>query len=106
MGGSPPPDPTAVNVVAPERYAALLHELGFVEQHVRLQVYTHLLDSTDAVVEWLKGSSLTRFFSVLPADLHAPFVGAYRTRVHERLGTAAPFLFTFKRILLWGRLPG
>ena len=35
--------------------------LGFVEQHVRLQVYGHHLDSTADVVEWVKGTSLTRF---------------------------------------------
>src|SRR3954469_15764254 len=30
-------------VLAPERYARLLHRLGFTAQHVRLQVYLHLL---------------------------------------------------------------
>src|SRR5438552_7357418 len=33
-------------VLAPEAYAELLHQLGFVEQHVRLQVYGHVLEST------------------------------------------------------------
>ena len=34
-------------VQSPERYAAWLHHLGFLEQHVRLQIYTHLLGSRD-----------------------------------------------------------
>jgi len=33
----PPPDPVAENVLAPEDYAVVLDELGFGDQHVRLQ---------------------------------------------------------------------
>jgi trans-aconitate 2-methyltransferase len=106
LGASVPPDPVAAHVQPPEVYAAILHDLGYTAQHVRLQVYTHLLDSTDQVVEWVRGSSLTRFTAVLPADLHAPFVDAYRRELHERIGRRAPFLYTFKRILMWGRRPG
>ena len=35
-----------VNVHTPESYADLLHRLGFARQHVRLQVYGHVLPST------------------------------------------------------------
>ena len=49
----------------PAVVSELLHELGFAEQHVRLQVYAHVLESTADVVEWTKGTSLTRFRRVL-----------------------------------------
>ncbi|MDX2379056.1 MAG: methyltransferase domain-containing protein, partial [Acidimicrobiia bacterium] len=105
--GEPPPDPVAVNVQRPESYARLLHELGFAEQHVRLQVYGHVMPSTAAVVEWVKGTSLTRFFKRLPADLHEPFVDAYRAALLDRLGHDEPYFYPFKRILMWARLaPG
>jgi trans-aconitate 2-methyltransferase len=52
-------EPRKVNVLPPERYAALLYALGFKRQHVRLQVYGHELESTADVVEWTKGSTLT-----------------------------------------------
>ena len=32
------------SVLPPEEYAALLHDLGFVAQSVRLQVYGHVLE--------------------------------------------------------------
>ena len=99
----PPVDPVARNVLAPEAYSALLHELGFGEQHVRLQVYPHPLADTAAVVEWTKGTSLTRIFAALPAELHEPFVDAYRRDLLDRLGERAPYLYTFKRILMWAR---
>ena len=55
-----------------------LFELGFAEQRVRLEVYGHLLPSSGDAIEWIRGSSLTRFFSRLPDDLHEPLVEAVR----------------------------
>jgi trans-aconitate 2-methyltransferase len=92
-------------VLAPEVYAQLLHESGLTEQHVRLQVYTHLLPSGEDVVEWVKGSLLTDYQSRLPPPLFDAFVARYRERLLEKLGPAKPFLFTFKRLLLWARRP-
>ena len=60
----------------------LLHELGFVDQHVRLQVYPHLLPSSRHVVEWVKGTTLTRFVkAVLPDDVFERFLAAYEQRL-------------------------
>lgn len=101
--GGPPADPTKVNVLAPETYATLLHELGFVEQHVRLQVYPHVLASSHEVVEWVRGTNLTRFFRHLPDELHEPFVEAYRRALLDRIGEHAPYFYAFRRILMWGR---
>lgn len=105
MGGEPPPDPVDVNVLRPEQYAELLFDLGLAEQHVRLQVYPHVLPSSGDVVEWTKGTSLTRFFSRLPDELHEPFVNAYRTELLRRLGEREPYFYAFKRILLWAISP-
>jgi trans-aconitate 2-methyltransferase len=104
MGGEPPPDPVAVNVLRPEQYAELLFELGLAEQDVRLQVYPHVLPTSAHVVEWTKGTSLTRFFARLPDELHEPFVEAYRTELLSRIGEAEPYFFAFKRILMWARV--
>jgi trans-aconitate 2-methyltransferase len=101
--GLPPPDQVAANVMLPEDYATLLHELGFVEQVVRLEVYGHVLDSTAAVVEWVRGTTLTRFFKRLPTEMHEPFVETYRNALLARLGEHAPYFYPFKRILMWGR---
>jgi trans-aconitate 2-methyltransferase len=101
--GPPPPDQVAANVLRPQDYAELFHELGFADQVVRLEVYGHVLDSTAAVVEWVRGTTLTRFFKRLPAELHEPFVDAYRRALLARLGERAPYFYPFKRILMWGR---
>jgi trans-aconitate 2-methyltransferase len=101
----PPPDPVERNVLEPEAYARLLHELGFVEQHVRLQVYPHLLGESRDVVEWVRGTTLTRFQKVLPPDVFAEFLAEYETRLVTRLGQHSPYFFPFRRVLLWARLP-
>ena len=102
----PPPDPVAANVLEPERYATLLYSLGFEHQLVRLQVYPHVLPSSRSVVDWVRGTTLTRFQSVLPNDVFADFVAAYERRLIEVIGEHEPHFFPFRRILLWGRLPG
>jgi trans-aconitate 2-methyltransferase len=99
-----PPDPVEQNVLAPEGYAELLDDLGYGRQHVRLQVYPHRLASTAAVVEWVKGTTLTRFKGPLGTDRWEQFVVAYRARLLSALGDRAPYFYPFKRILMWGRL--
>ena len=70
---------------------------------MRLQVYGHTLARSADVVEWVKGTSLTRFTNVLPAELHEEFLATYTQRLLERIGDTAPFFYPFKRILFWGR---
>ncbi len=103
--GDVPPDPVTQNVLAPEDYATLLHDLGLRDVHVRLQVYGHLLDSTADVVEWTKGTTLTRFFKRLPHELHDVYLDAYRRELLGVLGERSPYLFPFKRILFRARRP-
>ncbi|MDA8262294.1 MAG: methyltransferase domain-containing protein [Actinomycetota bacterium] len=104
LGADAPPDPVATNVLKPEDYSTLLHALGFKRQHVRMQVYTHLLADTEALVEWMKGTSLNRVKRLLPPDEYESFVGAYRERILGVLGYQRPFFYPFKRILFWGSL--
>src|SRR5436853_128738 len=60
-------------VLKPEEYAVLLHKLGFREQTVRLQVYCHLLESKENVIEWVKGTRLTDYQKRMPEELYPKF---------------------------------
>ena len=101
----PPHDPVAQSVLAPERYAELLVGLGLTDVHVRLQVYPHVLASTAEIVEWVKGTTLTRFRAALPETLYDEFVDRYRTALVARLGDRRPCLYPFKRILFAASAP-
>lgn len=94
-------EPRREFVLSPERYAALLHHLGFKRQHVRLQVYGHELPSSQDVVEWNRGALLTDYEQRLEGRFPL-FLDRYRRRVIDTLGPATPFFYTYKRILLWG----
>jgi trans-aconitate 2-methyltransferase len=90
-------------VLPPERYAELLFGLGFTARRVRLEVYGHALASRDEVVEWVRGTTLTDYQRRLPADLWPAFLARYRGRLAEVLPDHRPFLYTYRRLLLWGR---
>ncbi len=93
-------------VQAPDWYATTLHRLGFRHQHVRLQVYTHLLETRAAVVEWVKGSLLTAYQQRLPADLWPAFLARYSERLLPQLADTRPFFYPFQRLLIWGARAG
>ena len=98
FGLEPRPD----HVLPVERYAQLLHRLGYERQHVRLEVYGHVLPSTEDVVEWVRGALLTHYQSQLDAARFDEFLTAYRARLRDALGGERPFFYTYKRVLMWG----
>ncbi|HEY7627831.1 MAG TPA: methyltransferase domain-containing protein [Ilumatobacteraceae bacterium] len=101
----PPLDPVQAYVLQPEEYAQILYDLGFEQQHVRLQVYPHVLPSTRHVVEWVRGTMLTRFEKRLEPDVFEAFVADYERDLLAVLGDHSPHFFPFRRILMWGRRP-
>jgi trans-aconitate 2-methyltransferase len=90
-------------VLSPEHYAVLLDRLGYAAQHVRLQVYLHVLPEPAAVVDWVKGTLLTDYKRRLPDALYEDFVARYQELLLNELPYERPFRFTFKRVLLRGR---
>lgn len=106
LGDDAPPDPVGDHVLPPEEYAHLMDDLGFIRQHVCPQVYSHRLADGADVVEWVRGISLRRFSTVLSPDELTHFVNEYRRRLVAQVGERRPYRSLFKRILMWGRLPG
>lgn len=88
-------------VLAPERYAELLHRLGFEQQQVRLQVYGHKLPSGADVVEWVRGTSLLPYQERLNGSLFEAFLERYRSELAVHVDFDQPYFFAFKRILIW-----
>lgn len=84
-----------------DEYARVLHHLGFKRQHVRMQVYGHLLDSTARVVDWVKGALLTDYERRLGSRYDA-FLAAYTSHLREVLPDQHPYFYTYKRVLIWG----
>lgn len=90
-------------VMKPEWYAETLDALGFVDLNVRLQIYGHHLESTAAVVEWVKGTYLTDYARRMPPDLYERYLDRYREALLRRLGVRSPYFYAYKRILVHAR---
>lgn len=103
--GAPPPDPVAEHVLEPEQYAQVLYDLGAERQLVRLQVYPHVLPSSRAVVQWVRGTTLTRFEKRLSPEMFERFVADYEAALIAVIGDRSPYFFPFRRILCWARRP-
>lgn len=91
-------------MLKPERYSEILWERGCVQQQVRLNIYPHEMPGYEAVIEWVKGTYLTAYESRLSPDLFARFMAEYTRRMEAAIGDRRPFLYTYPRILAWGRL--
>ncbi|MBV8516678.1 MAG: methyltransferase domain-containing protein [Acidobacteria bacterium] len=97
FGAAPRPN----YVLPPARYAELLHRLGFQRQHVRVQIYGHLLPASSDVVEWVRGALLTHYEAELGARFD-DFLATYREELQRALGEQRPYFYTYKRVLFWG----
>jgi trans-aconitate 2-methyltransferase len=91
----------AANVLAPEIYATVLHDLGLADVDVRLQVYGFELDQSADLVEWTKGTLLTGYRSQLEPGDYDDFVAEYRRRLLAEVGAVEHYYYAFKRILAW-----
>lgn len=90
-------------VLAPTEYSELLRRLGFARQRVHQAVYLHLLESAAAMVDWMKGTTLTAYAERLSPELYERFLETYRERILARCEDERPYVFTFKRTLFWAR---
>jgi trans-aconitate 2-methyltransferase len=91
------------HILTLEEYSKLLYELGFERQIVRLQIYPHIMDSSESIFEWLKGSLLTFFKANLSPEKYELFNQAYREKIQAFYGEQQPVFFPLKRILIWAQ---
>jgi trans-aconitate 2-methyltransferase len=81
-----------------ERYAEILFSLGGSEIIAFMKVYPHILENSDAIVEWTKGTLLVPFMEQLPPEERPKFLELYRDRLRDML-PECPVFYGFKRIL-------
>ena len=92
-------------LLEPSRYAAWLYRLGYARQHVRVVMYTHLMESREEVVEWVRGALLTEYQKRLSPPDWDRFLTRYRQLLLPQLEDERPYFYVNPRILFWGALP-
>ncbi len=85
-------------VLPTEDYARLLFELNAQDILVFEKIYPHILEDSDAVVDWISGTALVPYFERLDEVTKQAFTHAIRVRMKEEF-PAQPVFYPFKRTL-------
>jgi trans-aconitate 2-methyltransferase len=90
-------------VLSIDEYARLFFEYGAEEIVVFEKVYPHILEDSDAVVEWISGTALVPYFERLGEHKEA-FVNALRPKMRAAM-PERPVFYPFRRTLFSARKP-
>lgn len=90
-------------VLPVEQYAQILFDAGAEKIVAFEKVYAHILEDSDAVVEWVSGTALVPYFERLGDDKPA-FLAELRKKMRAAL-PSSPLFYPFKRILFSARKP-
>ncbi|HXF85583.1 MAG TPA: methyltransferase domain-containing protein [Anaerolineales bacterium] len=90
-------------VLSIDEYARLLFDCGAEDIIVFEKVYTHILEDSDAVVEWISGTALIPYFERL-GEYKEDFLKAIRKKMRAAL-PGSPVFYPFRRILFSARKP-
>lgn len=93
------------SVLKVREYAKLLYESGAQDIVAFEKVYPHVLQDSDAILDWVSATAALPYFERLPADLHEGF----RKAIGDKLKSAypgSPVFFPFNRILFSACKPG
>eukprot|EP01129_Flabellula_baltica_P006751 TRINITY_DN2567_c0_g1_i4.p1 TRINITY_DN2567_c0_g1~~TRINITY_DN2567_c0_g1_i4.p1 ORF type:complete len:305 (-),score=50.29 TRINITY_DN2567_c0_g1_i4:20-898(-) len=89
-------------VLEPEEYLQILHNLGYKRYKAYVNVYPHLLKNAGEMAQWTKGSVLSYYRDMFPEEVFEQFYDEYATTLVKRVDDSSPFLYTFKRVFIWG----
>lgn len=90
-------------VLSIDDYARLLFESGAERIVVFEKIYPHILEDSDAVVEWISGTALVPYFERLGGHQDA-FVDVLRSKMQKAL-PGRPVFYPFRRTLFSARKP-
>lgn len=90
-------------VLSIDEYASLLFECGAENIIVFEKVYPHILEDSDAVVEWISGTALVPYFERL-GEHKEEFLNVLRRKMRRELPDT-PVFYPFRRTLFSARKP-
>ena len=90
-------------VLSIDEYARLFFQCGAEKIVVFEKVYPHILENSEAVVEWISGTALVPYFERL-GEHKEEFVNAIRKKMRAAI-PETPVFYPFRRILFSARKP-
>jgi trans-aconitate 2-methyltransferase len=91
-------------VLTIENYSRILFDCGAEHINVFEKVYAHVLENSDAVVDWISGTALVPYFERL-GNYKEEFLKAIREKMRAAMPDS-PIFYPFKRILFSARKTG
>ena len=90
-------------VLSIEEYAQIFFDCNAADILVFEKVYPHVMENSDAVLEWISGTALVPYFERL-GEHRGAFVEALRTKMRKAL-PQSPLLYPFRRTFFSARRP-
>ena len=90
-------------VLTIENYSRILFNCGAEEINIFEKIYPHILENSDAVVEWISGTALVPYFERLGKHKDE-FVSSIREKMRITMPDS-PVFYPFRRILFSARKP-
>jgi trans-aconitate 2-methyltransferase len=90
-------------VLSIDEYAQLLFDLGAENIVVFGKIYPHVLEDSNAVVEWVSGTALVPYFERLGEHREA-FLAVLREKLHTAM-PGSPVFYPFRRVLFSAHKP-
>lgn len=82
-----------------ERYAQILFENGSKSMTVFEKIYPLVLKDTDALYDWVSGTTLIPYIEKLSGQVKDQFIAEYKKRLETRF-PKTPVFYPFKRIIM------
>lgn len=93
-------DEFIIPVMPLEFYSNLFYASGFRDQNCVIKVYGHPMKAGSEVIEWVKGTTLTKIEKKLDPTEFKKYLEIYSEKILSVIGKGSYF-YTFKRMLLW-----
>lgn len=90
-------------VLSLDNYSRILFNCNAVQINVFEKIYPHVLENSDAVVEWISGTALVPYFERL-GEHKDKFVESVREKMRAAMPDS-PVFYPFRRILFSARKP-
>jgi len=92
-------------VLSLDDYAKMMFEAGLKDLNISIKVYPIIADDGEKLFQFISGSALIPYLERLDEVSKEKFIGEYKKRITEKF-KKFPAIYSFKRMLLYGRKIG
>lgn len=92
-------------VLSLDDYAKMIFDSGLKDLNISIKVYPIIADDAEKLFQFISGSALIPYLERLNEVSKEKFIGEYKKRIAEKF-KKFPAIYSFKRMLLYGRKIG